>query len=108
MARRAAADFNFYLKRGKIELVVKDGDILGLKLVEIHRCAHAAAAFVHERCGLEKDDFVGANAQFLHPAQEFFGRYWKIVNFGQRIKRHETDIVPVHRIGGAWITETYP
>jgi hypothetical protein len=30
------------------------------------------------------------------------------VNFGQRIKRHETDIVPVHRIGGAWITETYP
>jgi hypothetical protein len=108
MASRAAADFNFYLERGKIELVVKDGDVFRLKLAEIHCCADAAAAIVHERRGLEKDDFVGTNSQFLNPAQEFLGRYWKIVNFGKRIERHETDIVPVHRIGGAWITETYP
>ena len=51
MARRAAAKFNLHLEWRKVELVIKDSDVFGFKLIKIHRRAHAAAAFVHERCG---------------------------------------------------------
>src|SRR3546814_7739781 len=63
MPRRAAALLDLYLHRREVEFVVKGGDVLRRQLVEIHRGAHAAAAFVHEGRGFEQQHALAADAR---------------------------------------------
>jgi hypothetical protein len=87
---------------------VEYGKLAGFKLVEAHRLADRAPAFVHEGRGLEQHDLFAADAPFLHPAGKFLLHGCEIVDFGNGVHRHEADIVPVHRILRARIAEADP
>ena len=101
-----AAMLDLQLERGKVELIVEDGERLcGIALVEAHGFGNAAAAFIHESRGFQQQNLGRADATFGgHALKARFERP-DVPAFGDGIDGHETDIVPVQRILRAGIAE---
>jgi hypothetical protein len=98
MPSDAAADLHPHLAGGEVELVVEHNDVIELKLVEAHGFLCGLPRLVHESSGLQQDDFFAAELAFATPALESFAPGGKVVRRGDRVERHEADIVSVERI----------
>ena len=105
---KAAADPHLDLERSQIQLIVEHGQRAGIDFVKAQGLAHRTPAFVHEGRGLEQQHLGAADAAFLQPALKFLLRRGEIMHFGDRIRRHEADIVAVQRIACAGIAQAYP
>src|SRR5262249_10082854 len=108
MAGGAAAGLHLYLERGEVELVVEDGDVFRLELEEARRLADRAAALVHPGLRLEQQDAGAADAPLRDQAAEARAPWRKAMALGDRVERHEADIVPLHGVVRAGIAEADP
>ena len=108
MTGKAATPANLHLEGREIELVMEDGQRIGLELVEPQRLTDRAAAFVHEGGGLQQQDLLPADPPFPDPALELLLHGAEIMRFGNDVARHEADIVPVERVARSGIAEAGP
>ncbi len=94
----AAAGLHPHLAGGEVELVVEHDHVVELELVEVHGFLSGLARLVHEGAGFQHDDFFAAELAFARPALKAFAPGREVVRRGNRVERHEADIVPVERI----------
>src|SRR5262249_31325777 len=80
----------------------------GAELVEAQRLADGTAALIHEGGRLQEKDLVATDPAFLQPAQELLLDRPEVVDLGDRVERHEADVVPVHRVLRTGIAEADP
>src|SRR5579883_3126796 len=103
MSGIAAADLDPEPPRRQVELVMENGDIGEIDLVEACRLADCAAGLVHESLGLQQDQAFVADRPFGGLALEAGAERRERMPARDRIDRHEADIVPVAGIGAAGI-----
>ena len=101
----AAPDLDPHLGRLQIDLVVKHHDLARLELVEARGLLHRAARFVHESAGQQQQDTLARQRAFHRYALEFAPPRRHVVAAGNRLHRHETDIVAVFGVACAGIAE---
>ena len=98
VACMAAALLHFHFKRGKVQLVVKNGHLLNLEFEKAHCFADATTALIHIGRRLKENDLFRPQSPFLGPASKLFLDRAKAMHIGDNIKRHEPHIVAVHHI----------
>src|SRR6266404_3534350 len=62
VASSAAANLHLDLERGKVELVVEDGQRIHVELVKVKRLLNCIAAVVHEGLRLQQEHSLAADA----------------------------------------------
>jgi len=98
MAAGAAAALHPELAFGKIDVVMDDGNFAHIDFVEARRRADAVAARIHIGLGLEQQHARVADDTFRESALELWPKGREAIARGDRIRGHEADIVPGHRI----------
>ena len=97
--------FTRSLPGGKIELVVEHDDVVEPDLVEMRGLGDRAAGLVHEGAGQQQQRALAAERALGRHALKAAAPRRKAVAPGNRVDRHEADIVPVARVAGARIAE---
>jgi hypothetical protein len=87
---------------------MEDGEGGDVQLEEAHRLGHGAAALIHEGGGFEQDHAFGADAAILHPALKLLLHRAETMGVGDHVAGHEADIVPVHLVLVAGVTQPNP
>ena len=105
MAGSAAAALDPQLARPQIDLVVDHDDLLGRDLIEPRRLGDRFAGIVHEGLRLQQKPPLAADRPFGELASEAAAKAREAVPPGDRVDRHEADIVPVAGVAGAGIAE---
>src|SRR6185312_4079811 len=101
----AAAALHPELALDEIDIVMDDRDRAGLDLVKPRRRADAVAARIHEGLGLQRHDARLADHAFGERALEFAAKRREPIALGNRVERHEAEIVAIHRVAGSRIAE---
>ena len=101
----AAADLDAHFGGRKIEFVVQHDDGVEVELMEAHRLADAAAGIVHEGLRRQQRDALRPDRTFGERALEARAERADAMLGGDRLDRHEADIVAVFRVTRAGIAE---
>src|SRR5690606_39279532 len=91
MARRAAARLHADLSGFEVEFVVEDDDIGRRQLVEAHRLADGAPAFVHVCRGLHFVRLLTTKRAFGHQSLKARAGRRKGMAANDRVRRHESE-----------------
>ncbi len=95
VAAVAAADLDAGFCRRQIQLVIDDGDILRMQLVEAHGFADRLAGEVHEGLRLHQQNPFAADFTLGDLGLEFLRPGGKVMAAMDDVDSHETDIVAV-------------
>src|SRR3546814_690115 len=93
-----AAALDLHLIGSKVQLVMKDSDVLRAQLVEAHGFSDGAATFIHEYRRFQQQNFFRAKPPLGDPALKLLLRRRKAMHIRNDIGSHKPDIVPVERI----------
>jgi hypothetical protein len=102
----AAADLDPHLARREIELVVDDDERAEVELRIAQSFADAASGIVHIGLRLEQNHTLIADQPVRHQSLVPGAKGAEPAPFGDRVNRHETDIVAVARVSSARIAES--
>ena len=105
MARISAAALHPQLSFIQIELVVKHGDRVELRLEETRRLADRTSAVVHIGLRLQEEHALAADHRFRGFALEAAAPRRDAVLARDRIEHHEADVVAVARVTRARVAE---
>lgn len=105
--RMTTALFDAGLARGKVQLVMENGDVCGCDLVKRSRRLHRLAGQVHECLGLQQDDLLRAEPPFGHLTVIRFAPRPEPVVDRDPVNRHKADVVPVARVFRARIAKAH-
>ncbi|MNV81506.1 hypothetical protein D3C71_1751740 [compost metagenome] len=95
VATVAAADLDARFRRRQVQLVIDDGDVLRLQLVEAHGFTDRLAGEVHERLRLHQENALSADFAFGDFGLELLRPGGKAMAAMDDVDGHETDIVAV-------------
>ena len=102
--RHPAAGLDAELAGGEVELVVADHDLRERQLEEADRLGDRVAGVVHEGLRLEQQHPLVTEMALAEQAGERCARA-RNMSARDRVGRHETEVVPVPGVAGAWIAE---
>src|SRR5690606_40550093 len=101
----AAAGLDAHLAGREIQLVVTDHDVPERQLVETRVFGDGVAGVIHEGLRLLQEDLDAAEKAFAHQARKLAAPGTEAVRTGDRLDRHEPDVVPLAGVAGAGIAE---
>ena len=102
----SAADFDPDLRRRKVEFVMNDDKRGAVEFVKAERFADAAAGFVHEGLRGEQHDALAADHALRRQSGKARAERTDAMRLGDRLERHEADVVSVARVALARIAES--
>ncbi len=105
MPGNAAADFHSDLPGRELDLVMEHGDLVDAELVEMRGLGDRASGLVHERSRQQQQRARGADRAFRRHALKAPPERTDVVALGDRLDRHEADVVAVVGIARARISE---
>ncbi len=105
VAGAAAAGLDPHLAGREIDLVVQHHDVGQAELVKIHRLRDRPAGLVHVGSGQQQQHPLAAERPFRAHPLEAPPQRPDAVALGDRLDRHEADIVTVAGVAGAGIAE---
>src|SRR6185312_2256726 len=101
----AAADLHPHFRRGEIDLVVEDDDVADGDLVEARGFSHRATGLVHEGARQQQQYALARDIALDRDTLEFAPERTDVVALGDRLDRHEADVVAIAGVARAGIAE---
>src|SRR3546814_16669723 len=92
-----AAALDLHLIGGKVQLVMKDSDVLRAQRVEAHGLSDGAATFIPQYRRFQQQNFFSAQPPLTEPALTLLLRRRKAMHIRNDNGRHNPNMVPVWR-----------